>query len=74
MISANGEFYNLNARGDGDQDTLIFRHDHDTLLGFDAGLDIPDLGGRSYTDTGAGTLLTAGQDAILLAGDHDFEV
>ena len=26
------------------------------------------------TDTAAGTLLTAGQDSILLAGIHDFEV
>ena len=78
LISANGEFWNLNTQGDGDQDTLIFRtgHGHDTVIGFDAGLDILDLGGRSYsiTDTRAGTLLTAGQDTILLAGIHDFEV
>lgn len=78
LISANGEFYNWQTPGDGDQDTLIFRtgHGHDTVIGFDAGLDILDLGGRSYsiTDTRAGTLLTAGQDTILLAGIHDFEV
>lgn len=78
LISANGEFYNLNTPGDGDQDTLIFRagHGHDTVIGFDAGVDVLDLGGRSYsiTDTRAGTLLTAGQDTILLSGIHDFEV
>ena len=40
------------------------------------GLDVLDLGGRGYTadETAAGTLLTAGQDTILLAGVFDFEV
>lgn len=78
LISANGDFFSMSAPGDGDADTLIFRagHGHDTVLAFDAGLDVLDLGGRDYraTDTAAGTLLTAGQDTILLAGIHDFEV
>ena len=29
---------------------------------------------NTASDTAAGTLLTAGQDTILLAGIHDFEV
>ncbi|WP_190941518.1 calcium-binding protein [Paracoccus yeei] len=78
LISANGDFFSMSAPGDGDADTLIFRagHGHDTVLAFDAGLDVLDLGGRDYraTDTAGGTLLTAGQDSILLAGIHDFEV
>ncbi|MFT4015039.1 MAG: calcium-binding protein [Paracoccus sp. (in: a-proteobacteria)] len=78
LISANGEYYNLNTVGDGDQNTLIFHagHGHDTVLGFDVGIDILDLGARSYTatETRAGTLLTARQDMILLSGIHDFEL
>lgn len=78
LISANGDFFDLGAPGDSDADTLVFRagHGHDTVLAFDAGVDVLDLGGRDYitTDTAAGTLLTAGQDTILLAGVHDFEV
>ncbi len=78
LISANGDFFDTDAPGDGDADTLIFRagHGHDTVLAFDAGVDVLDLGGRDYiaTDTAAGTMLTAGQDTILLAGVHDFEV
>lgn len=77
-ISASGSIWDERFSGDGDQDTLIFRagHGQDTVLGFDAGLDILDLGGRSYTitDTRAGTLLTAGQDSILLSGIHDFNI
>lgn len=78
LISANGDFFNMDAPGDGDADTLVFRegHGHDTVLAFDAGVDVLDLGGRDYiaTDTEAGTMLTAGDDTILLAGVHDFEV
>lgn len=78
LISAANDYYSLSAPGDGDADTLIFRagHGHDTVLAFDAGLDVLDLGGRDYSadETAAGTLLTAGQDTILLAGVHDFEV
>ena len=32
------------------------------------------LNGSIATDTASGTLLTAGDDTILLAGIHDFEV
>ena len=78
LISANGDFFSMSAPGDGDADTLIFRagHGHNTVLAFDVGTDVLDLGGRGYraTDTAAGTLLTAGQDTILLAGVNDFEV
>lgn len=78
LISTNGDFFDMGAPGDGDADTLIFRagHGHDTVLAFDAGVDVLDLGGRDYiaADTATGTLLTAGQDTILLAGVHDFEV
>ena len=68
----------MSAPGDGDADTIIFRagHGHDTVLAFDMGVDVLDLGGRDYiaADTAAGTLLTYGDDSILLAGIHDFEV
>ena len=78
LISAANDYYSMSAPGDGDADTLIFRpgHGHDTVLAFDVGVDVLDLGGRDYpaTDTAAGTLLTAGRDTILLAGIHDFEV
>jgi Ca2+-binding RTX toxin-like protein len=78
LISANGEFWNLNTHGDGYQDTLIFRagDGHDTVIGFDANVDVLDLGGRNYTitDTREGTVLTAGQDSILLYGIHDFYI
>ena len=78
LISAANDYYSMSAPGDGDADTLIFRegHGHDTVLAFDVGVDVLDFGGRGYTadETAAGTLLTAGQDSILLAGIHDFEV
>ena len=78
IISASGDVWDERWTGDGERDTLIFRagHGHDTVIGFDAGLDVLDLGGRSYTitETRAGMVLTAGQDTILLSGIHDFEV
>lgn len=78
LISANGEYYNLNTVGDGDADTLVFRagHGQDTVIGFDQGIDTLDLGSSAYTisDTTNGTLLTAGQDSILLYGIHSFEL
>lgn len=78
LISANGDFYRMDAPADGVQDTLIFRAGHgaDTVIGFDAGLDVLDLGGRAYvvSDTNQGTLLTSGQDSILLYGIHDFDL
>ena len=48
----------------------------DTVIGFDKGLDIIDLGGNEYTvrDTSQGTVLTHGTDTILLYGIHDFEI
>ncbi|WP_312527753.1 hypothetical protein [Paracoccus sp. (in: a-proteobacteria)] len=77
LISANGEYYNRNAPGDGHVDTLIFRagDGHDTVVGFDAGIDILDVGGRNYTavERSDGTMLTfAGGDTILLANEFDF--
>lgn len=77
LISANGEWWNRNAPGDGHVDTLIFAAGDgaDTVLGFDAGVDILRLGGRSYsaTERADGTLLRfAGDDSILLANEFDF--
>ena len=77
LISANTEWYNRNAPGDGHVDTLIFRAGDgaDTVLGFDTGIDILNLGGRSYTATenGQGTLLNLGHgDTILLSNVFDF--
>lgn len=77
LISTNGDFYRMDAPGDGDADTLIFNFGdgQDTVLGFDVGIDILDLGGRSYvaTETDAGTLLDLGRgDSILLANVFDF--
>lgn len=78
LLSGANDYYDLNAPGDEDADVFIFRHGHgnDTIIAWDNGIDQLDLGGRAYeaTDTAAGTLLTAGQDSILLAGVFDFEV
>lgn len=76
LISANGDFYSWDAPGDGDRDTLIFRSGdgHDTVLAFDPGRDVLDLGGRSYhaQDTRDGMLLDFGDgDSILMVGVHD---
>lgn len=64
-------------RGDGDRDVLIFRagDGHDQVFGFEAGLDVLDLGGRRYTavETRDGTLLTFGSgDSIMLHDVFDF--
>ena len=77
LISANGDFFDMGAPGDGDADTLIFRtgHGHDTVLAFDVGIDILDVAGREFTveQTAAGALLDFGDgDTILLAGVDDF--
>lgn len=77
IISANTDYYNRSAPGDGDVDTLIFRagDGHDTVIGFDVGRDILDLGGRSYTatETSHGTQLRfASGDTILLSNIFDF--
>lgn len=76
LISTNGDYYNRNAPGDRDVDTLIFRggFGHDTILGFDNGLDRIDLGGASYreTVTSEGTLLTVGSNSILLQNVFDW--
>ena len=71
--------YSIGNPGDGDADTLIFRegHGHDTVLAFDVGVDVLDLGGRGYTasQTGQGTLLSFDSgDTILLSNVFDFEV
>ncbi|CAM3212168.1 calcium-binding protein [Paracoccus nototheniae] len=63
--------------GDGDRDTLIFRRGdgQDTVYGFDAGLDVLDLGGRDYSarEINQGTLLDFGRgDTVLLSGEFDF--
>lgn len=77
IISANGEAYNPRAQGDGEVDTLRFQpgHGSDTILGFDTGIDILDVGGRSYTATerADGTVLDFGNgDQILLSYVFDF--
>ena len=77
LISAANDYYSATAPGDGDVDTLIFRDGdgHDTLLAFDVGVDVLDLGGRAYTasQTGQGTLLSfSGGDTILLSNVFDF--
>ena len=75
VISANGEYYNWNASPDQEVDTIIFRagHGHDTIMAFGDN-DILDLGGRDYivTEVENGTLLTNGQDSILLANVFDW--
>lgn len=62
---------------DGDRNVLIFRRGdgHDTVFGFDTGIDVLNLNGRSYTatETGDGTLLSVGGgDTILLSDVFDF--
>lgn len=64
-------------QGDGDRDVLIFRKGdgHDTVFGFDTGLDVLNLGGRTYTarETADGTLLNfGGGDTVLLSDVFDF--
>lgn len=75
LISANGDFFNINAAGDGDADLFIFREGHgqDTVIAWDNGLDVLDLGGREYveTHTAQGTVLTSGSDSILFYGIDD---
>lgn len=72
LISGNGDYFSWNAPADGDVDTFIFRAGHgaDTILAFDSGLDVLDLGGRAYTEnvTAEGLLLDfGGGDTIMLA-------
>ena len=78
LISGANDFFNLNAPGDGDVDTFVFRagHGNDTVIAFDVGTDILDLGNTQYevTETSQGTLLTHGEDSILLYGVHDFDL
>ena len=75
LISGANDFYDLNAPGDGDADLFIFRHGHgqDTVIAWDNGLDVLDLGGREYveTHTAQGTVLTSGSDSILFYGIDD---
>lgn len=64
-------------QGDGDRDVLIFHRGtgHDTVFGFDSGLDVLNLNGQSYTarETADGTLLNLGAgDTILLSDVFDF--
>lgn len=78
LISANGDFTSWNAVGDGDADTLVFHagFGHDTVLAFEAGLDILQFDrGMSYTtsDVARGTLLTFNTgDTILLSNVFDY--
>ncbi|MCV2448902.1 calcium-binding protein [Paracoccus sp. DMF] len=79
LISANGDFFRLDAPGDGDADTIIFAagDGHDTVIGFDAGLDTVQIAGGEFqaVSTADGTLLTLNSgDTLLLAGIFDFEV
>jgi Ca2+-binding RTX toxin-like protein len=77
LISANQDYTNMNAPGDGVRDELVFRQGdgHDTVLAFDAGVDQLKLGGRDYDIevTGQGTLLDfGGGDTILLRNVFDY--
>jgi Ca2+-binding RTX toxin-like protein len=78
LISANGDFYNMRAPGDGDVDTLVFQRGfgHDTVLAFDTNIDILKFDpGMSYSarEVGNGTLLTFNSgDTILLSYVFDF--
>ena len=77
LISANADYYNLRAPGDDVRDTLVFARGDgaDTVLGFDTGVDVLQLGGRSYraTEVAGGTLLDLGNgDRILLSDVFDF--
>lgn len=78
LISANGDFYNMRAPGDGDVDTLVFQRGfgHDTILAFDTGVDKLQFdSGMSYSarEIGTGTLLTFNTgDTILLSYVFDF--
>ena len=59
------------------RDTLVFARGDgaDTVLGFDTGVDVLQLGGRSYraTEVAGGTLLDLGNgDRILLSDVFDF--
>lgn len=77
LIVAGEEWYNPAAPGDGDADTIIFRagDGHDTVTGFDAGVDVLDLSGAHYdveaTADGALVTLDTG-DTILIAGVEDW--
>lgn len=77
LISANADYYNMRAPGDDVRDTLVFARGDgaDTVLGFDTGIDVLQLGGRSYhaTEVAGGTLLDlGGGDRILLSDVFDF--
>lgn len=76
LISANGEFYNLRTPGDGDADVIVFNRGdgHDTVLGFDVGIDVieTDMTYQASRVSG-GTLLTfESGDSILLSNVFDF--
>lgn len=73
LISANGDYFRMDAPADADADVLIFRagDGNDTVLAFDPTRDTLDTGGREYvaSATAAGLLLDfGGGDSILLAG------
>lgn len=77
VIATADSFYDLGTAGDGDADTIIFRSGdgHDTVSGFDTGVDLLDLGGLAHDveETGTGTLITLNTgDSILLYGVFDF--
>lgn len=79
LISANQDYYRgADAQGDGDVDVIIFNfgHGNDTVIGFDADIDIlriQDRGSYTATQTDEGTLLESTRgDSILLAGIDDY--
>lgn len=70
IICAGSDYWAFaNARADGVRDILVFRGNfgNDTVVGFDRGLDVIDLGGRSYieTQTAEGLLWTVGDNSII---------
>ena len=77
LVATNGDWWAMNAAGDGDADTLIFLHGsgQDTVTGFDVGTDILDFGDRDYVASvnHAGTLIDLGfGDEVLLAGVFNY--
>lgn len=75
LIAANGDWYQLDAVSDGNADTIVFRagDGHDTVTGFDIGIDVLDIIGATVSETEDGTLYTLDTgDSVLIYGVFDF--
>lgn len=73
LIATAGDWYNMHAAGDGDADLIVFRpgDGHDTVTGFDVGIDRLDLGGADHdmTRTDDGLLITLDDNSSILLVD-----